>query len=102
MRLVDAHAPRWLHDARELLDALIGESTSLRTIAAAAGVHPVHFAATFRRFVGCSVGEYARRRRFEHARRKLAALELPLSDVAAEAGSADRSHLTRTSNGLPE
>jgi AraC family transcriptional regulator len=96
MRLVDAHAPRWLRDARDLLDAHIGEPASLRTIAADAGVHPVHFAATFRRFLGCSVGEYARRRRFEHARHKLADLEVPLSEVAAEAGFADQSHLTRT------
>jgi AraC family transcriptional regulator len=96
MRLVDARAPRWLRDARDLLDAHIGEPTSLRTIAADAGVHPVHFAATFRRFLGCSVGEYARRRRFECARRKLADLELPLSEVAAEVGFADQSHLTRT------
>lgn len=96
MRLVDAHAPRWLRDARDLLDAHIGEPTSLRTIAADAGVHPVHFAATFRRFLGCSVGEYSRRRRFEYARRKLTDLELPLSEVAAEAGFADQSHLTRT------
>jgi|SRR6185312_4583467 len=96
LRLVDAHAPRWLRDARDRLDAYIGEPTSLRTIAADAGVHPVHLAATFRRFLGCSVGEYARRRRFEYARRELADLERPLSDVAAEAGFADQSHLTRT------
>ena len=96
MRHVDAQAPRWLRDARDLLDAHLGARTSLRAIAADAGVHPVHFAATFRRFFGCSVGEYARRRRFEHARRALADLERPLSDVAAEAGFADQSHLTRT------
>jgi len=96
MRLVDARAPRWIRDARDLLDAHIGEPTSLRAIAADAGVHPVHFAATFRRFLGCSVGEYSRRRRFEYARRKLEDLELPLSEVAAEAGFSDQSHLTRT------
>ncbi len=91
-----ASAPRWLRDARDLLDSHLGESTSLRIIAAEAGVHPVYFAATFRRFLGCSVGEYLRRRRFEYARRRVADLETPLTQVAAEAGFADQSHLTRT------
>jgi AraC-like DNA-binding protein len=95
-RRVAASAPRWLRDARDLLDSHIGEPTSLRTIAEKAGVHPVHFAATFRRYLGCSVGEYARRRRFEYARRELADADLPLNEVAVEAGFADQSHLTRT------
>jgi AraC family transcriptional regulator len=94
-QVVDRSAPRWLHDARDLLDAQTGPA-SLHAIAAEAGVHPVHFAATFRRFLGCSVGEYQRRRRFEHARQKLADRELTLAQVAVDAGFADQSHLTRT------
>jgi AraC family transcriptional regulator len=93
--IADAAVPRWLRDARERLDARPAETPSLRAIAAAAGVHPVHFASTFRRFFGCSVGEYARRRRFEHARRRLADGDASLTEVAAEAGYADQSHLTR-------
>jgi len=92
---VDKRAPRWLRDARDLLDAQT-DTVSLRALAAEAGVHPVHFAATFRRFVGCSVGEYQRRRRFEQAREKLADRELTLAQVAAFAGFADQSHFTRT------
>ena len=63
---VDQRAPRWLRDACDLLTEHL-DVVSLRAIAAQAGVHPVHFAATFRRFLGCSVGEYQRRRRFGYA-----------------------------------
>ena len=59
-------------------------------------MHPVYFAATFRRFLGSSVGEYLRRRRFQYARRKLADLQIPLTQVATDAGFTDQSHLTRT------
>jgi hypothetical protein len=41
-------------------------------------VHPVHFAAAFRRFHGCSAGEYLRRLRLQYARGKLADPEVPL------------------------
>ncbi len=92
---VDARAPRWLRDACDDLNARMDGVVSLRAIAAEAGVHPVHFAATFRRFLGCSVGEYNRRRRFEYARTKLADRELTLAEIAIDAGFADQSHLTR-------
>jgi AraC family transcriptional regulator len=94
-RTVDRRAPRWLRDARDLL---VGPSDglSVRVLAAQAGVHPVHFAATFRRFVGCSLGEYQRRRRFEHARQMLADRSMTLAQIAADVGFADQSHLTRT------
>ena len=95
-RAVDKTLPRWLRDARDLLDAHVGASSSLRAIAAEAGVHPVYFAATFRRFFGCSLGEYQRRRRFQHARRLLARPNVPLAQIAVESGFTDQSHLTHT------
>jgi AraC-like DNA-binding protein len=55
----------------------------------------VHFAAVFRRHYGCSVGEYLRRRRVHRARQRLAETDLPLAEIATEAGFADQSHLTR-------
>ncbi|HEX4457900.1 MAG TPA: AraC family transcriptional regulator [Polyangia bacterium] len=95
-RFLDAHPPRWLRDARDLVDARLDEAPSLRAIAAEANVHPVYFAAMFRRFVGCSLGEYVRRRRFDRARRRLASANVSLTQVALEAGFADQSHFSRT------
>jgi AraC family transcriptional regulator len=91
-----AGRPRWFANARELLDVCFDAAPSIHELAAEAGIHPVYFAAAFRRYAGCSVGDYVRRRRIEYARRRLADRDVPLSDLALEAGFADQSHLTRT------
>ncbi|HEV1993933.1 MAG TPA: AraC family transcriptional regulator [Candidatus Acidoferrum sp.] len=88
--------PDWLRRASETLDACLDQSLSLGSVAKSVGVHPVYFALMFRRFNGCSVGEYVRRRRIEYARRMLANPEIPLTQVALGAGFADQSHFTRT------
>jgi AraC family transcriptional regulator len=89
--------PRWLLAARERMDCPhLGEPPTLRALAREAGVHPVHFAATFRRFHGCSPGEYLRRRRLQHVRARLRQPDATLAQIAADAGFCDQSHLTRT------
>ena len=88
--------PAWLRGMADRVDGERQRTPSLRALAAAAGVHPVYFAAAFRRFSGCSLGDFARRRRLDFARRQLAESGLTLAQVAASAGFADQSHLTRS------
>ncbi|HLL75440.1 MAG TPA: AraC family transcriptional regulator [Pyrinomonadaceae bacterium] len=88
--------PRWLRRAREMVHDRRDESVPVGEIAEAVGVHPVHLARAFRRHYGATVGEYARRLRVEHARRQLAATDLPLSRIATAAGFYDQSHFSRT------
>ena len=88
--------PAWLGRARQLLDESFQEPPAIAGLAAEAGVHPVYFAATFRRFQGCSVADYIRRRRVQYARAQLREPERTLADIAAMAGFADQSHFTRT------
>jgi AraC family transcriptional regulator len=94
--LAHAQKPHWLLSAQEFLESNPRDSFGLSHLGADLGVHPVHLAATFRRFFGCSVGEYLRRVRLREARRKLADPQLSLAEVAAATGFADQSHLTRT------
>jgi AraC family transcriptional regulator len=63
-------------------------------LAREAGVHRVHLARTFRDHFGVPITEYARQLRLQAAGRLLAD-DLPLAGVAARAGFADQSHLTR-------
>lgn len=91
----DAPYPQWLKSARDVLDARFREPLTLGSMAREAGVHPVYFASTFRRFFHSSVGEYLRRRRLELVRRNLMGSDLPLAEIALAAGFADQSHLTR-------
>jgi AraC family transcriptional regulator len=88
--------PPWLARARALLHDRFRDRFSLSAIAKDVGVHPVHLAREFRRTFRCTVGEYLRRLRIEHARRRLATADAPLAEVAAEAGFFDQSHFTRT------
>ena len=79
--------------ARELLDDRCGEAVRVTELARAAGVHPVHLARVFRQHLGCTPGEYLRRRRLERAAVLLRETARPLSDVALHCGFADQSHL---------
>jgi AraC family transcriptional regulator len=88
--------PRWLREARELLNAHGRETPSLEGVAGAVGVHPSHLARAFRQQFHCSVGDYVRQIRIERACRLLSASETPLAEIALDLGFADQSHLCKT------
>jgi AraC family transcriptional regulator len=90
------HPPAWLARTHELLNDRFSDELAHDEIAAAAGVHPVHLASVFRRHYGCTIGEYIRRMRLEHACRRLTHPGEPLADIALTAGFFDQSHFTRT------
>lgn len=87
--------PVWMKRTLELLHSDPPCALSLSQLAASAGVHPVHLARTFRRTQGVTVGGYARRLRTERAVALLATSDASLSEIAAEAGFYDQSHMAR-------
>jgi len=87
--------PKWLSQARQLLQESFSNRLSLNEIAGAVGVHPAHLARSFHRFYHCTVGVYLRQQRIEFACKALATTDLPLSQIALAAGFSDQSHLTR-------
>ncbi len=88
--------PVWLKQARELLHVRHAENLSLTSIANSLDVHPVYFSRAFRKFCGCTVGEYVRRLRVESASRQLKNSDDPLVLVALVCGFSDQSHFTKT------
>jgi AraC-like DNA-binding protein len=86
--------PRWLDHVADMLRARFRENVPLDEIACFAGVHPAHLARAFRQHYGCSVGEYLRRLRIQHARRDLSRTDAPLTEIALEAGFYDHSHFS--------
>lgn len=94
VRTLDRKPPRWLLRARDLLHDRFSEDVSLREVAAAVGIHPVHLARVFRKEYGCTVGDYIRRLRVEFACRKLAESETPLAQIAILSGFSDQSHFS--------
>jgi len=89
-----APPPPWLRQLRERIDD--GDGTTVGNLAAEFGVHRVHLARAFRDHYGTSLSRHLQRARVQRARRLLASSDLPLAEVAASAGFADQSHLTRS------
>jgi AraC family transcriptional regulator len=89
------HRPRWLEEARSVLHDRFAESLTLDDVAIAVGVEPERLARAFRRTLGEPMAEYLRRIRVDAAAAFLATTNLPISQVAADVGFADQSHLTR-------
>ncbi|MDQ3253368.1 MAG: AraC family transcriptional regulator [Acidobacteriota bacterium] len=88
--------PRWLKQARQLLDEQFTKNLTLAVVAESVGVHSTHLAREFRRYYHRSVGEYVRARRIEFACHKLATSDAPLSEISLAAGFFDQSHFART------
>lgn len=86
---------RWISRVRDYLHAHFHRKLSLREIAAAAGVHPVHVSRAFPRRHGLTLGDYVRALRIDYAARELMSSRRPIADIALDAGFASQSHLTR-------
>ncbi len=100
---------RWSHRhfkplARSLTGALLkrvlayiherlAAELSLVEIAGVANVSPSHFNLLFKRSVGVPVHRYVMRKRVERAAELLTRTQLPLCEVALEAGFANQSHM---------
>lgn len=87
--------PSWLEQAREILEADFHGSVSLACVAAAVRVHPVHLAREFRKYFGCTPGDYVRHLRIEFACRELSGSDTPLVEIALAAGFAHQAHFSR-------
>ena len=87
--------PVWLARVVEKLTGEFTENFSTEELAIEAGVHPVHLAAVFRQFYHETMGEYVQKLRVAHASRLLVDREIPLIEIAYEAGFSDQSHFTR-------
>ena len=86
--------PRWLRQARNLLHNQFMESLSLGDIAQAVGIHPAHLARMFRQQYHCSIGEYLRDLRLEHASHLLSTSNDSLAEIALSVGYSDQSHFS--------
>lgn len=93
--LLEGRHPLWLKRVVELLNSTSGQF-KIRELANEAGVHPVHLARMFRRYYGCTVGEYVRSIRVQQSQQDLLDSNEPIADIAVKNGFADQSHFTRS------
>ena len=92
----DARPPAWLRRAQERLDAVEAGPGRLGELARECGVHAAQLSRAFQRFVGCSPGQYLRRRQLWAVAESLANnAVVSLTDAAHQAGFFDHAHLVR-------
>ncbi len=87
--------PRWLDHAKEILHAEFRHSVSLAGVAAAVEIHPVQLARAFRKFFGCTPGDYVRHLRIDFACRELSGSDTSVVEIALAAGFAHQAHFSR-------
>ncbi len=85
----------WLTRATDFVHDNFSTTLSLEEVAQVAGVHSAHLSRVFRQKMNCTVGEYLRRLRFEFACQQILSTEMPLCEIALDAGFADQSHFNR-------
>lgn len=90
-----ARAPSWLLRVREQLSDQWRAQPGIADLARTADVHPVYLARAFRRHFGCTPADYLRVGRLERAVDALRNSKRKVTEVAADCGFADHSHLTR-------
>jgi AraC family transcriptional regulator len=91
----EPNEPEWLQPIVRDLQERFREKLELRELAKKATVHPSHLARAFHRFQGRPIGDYVTGLRVQYAARRIAAGTSPLGSIAADAGFADQSHMTR-------
>ena len=87
----DSKVPRWLKQVEEHIHSSFDEKLTMASLAASAGVHPVHLSRTFHKHYHCTVGEYLRSVRMDFASRKLCTTNLEICEIAQESGFSDQS-----------
>lgn len=90
-----AQPPVWLQRVRDHIREVFTQGYSVHGLAQAAGVHPIYLTRQFRRYFGCSVSRYVQRLRVQYAAHLLRTSDVPLAQLALEAGFFDQSHFCR-------
>jgi AraC family transcriptional regulator len=88
-------SPRWLLQLRERIEEEFASLPPIQMLAREFGIHPGHMSRAFRRRFGCTIGEYARRRKIEYCCEHLCRDTTDLCDLAMRAGFSSQAHMTR-------
>lgn len=88
--------PQWLLDVIEHIHGNWQNIQSVNALAADFGVTPQHLCRAFKGLLGVTIGQYSLLLRLDYARGLLWGTGHSISQIAAETGFSDQSHLTRT------
>jgi AraC family transcriptional regulator len=87
--------PRHVEEVVDILRARYMEPLTIEALAREVGIPATHLAHSFRRWMGCTIGDFVRRLRLDFACRELLRPDVTLGDLALTAGFYDQSHFNR-------
>lgn len=87
--------PRVWKQVHDFIEAHLEDDISLQALADIAGLSPFYFARCFKATAGAAPHQFIVARRVEKARQLLLHSSLPISQIAAQCGFSDQSHLNR-------
>lgn len=93
---ISRRKPEWLLDVIEHIHGNWQSIQSVSGLAADFGVSPQHLCRAFKALLGVTIGQYSLLLRLDYARGLLWGTGHSISQIAAETGFSDQSHLTRT------
>ncbi len=91
----EAVFPYWMQSVRDILNDRWNENISLRELADNVDVHPTTISKNFKRYFGCTLGEYTRKLKVNHSLSFLNSSQHSLTETAYLCGFSDQSHFTR-------
>ncbi len=94
-KLGDHVTPHWLARVTDRIHDQFREKLRLDDLAREVGVHPVHLSRTFSRRRGVGLHDYIEGVRMRWVCSEIGKTDADLATLAAEAGYADQSHMTR-------
>lgn len=87
--------PVWVKRTGEYLRDNVSTKITLSALALAAGAHPVTISKYFKKYWGCTLGQYIRKLKIEHSLPLIKSEKYTLAEVAFTCGFADQSHFIR-------
>lgn len=88
--------PPWLAQLKTLLHDRWSDTLSLNEMAVILGIHPVTISRYFPVYFHCSLGEYIRKIKIDHAMQLIQTTDQSLTTIAYACGFFDQSHFIRT------
>ncbi len=87
--------PKWILSLNELLNDNWNQNLSLDELSTTLNIHPVTISKYFRKYFGCTLGQYKRKLRIEKSIDLIKNENWTLSSIAHHCGFSDQSHFIR-------
>lgn len=93
---IEKATPAWAIKIRQILNDQWNENISLNQLSHLLEIHPVTISKHFPKYFNCTLGEYTRKLKINHAIRLIKKSRKSITEVAYDCGFFDQSHFIRT------